>query len=51
MDSKQEFEKCFPEFINNKAMHKVWQLAWETSRKLALEECRQKIRKIYERND
>ena len=50
-DSKGAFEKCFPDFINDEKMHIVWQHAWEASRKVALEECRQKIRKIYERND
>lgn len=51
MDSKKAFEKCFPDFINDEQMHIVWQHAWEASRKVALEECKAKIRKIYERND
>jgi hypothetical protein len=46
--SKQEFEKCFPDFINNEAIHTVWQHAWEASRKVALDECRERIKRMRE---
>lgn len=50
-ESKKQFEEAFPDFINSETMWIVWQEAWEQSRKLALEDCRKKIRRMYERND